>query len=49
MLSDEEREDRSDFFRAAGVGQIEVWTDEPYVDAIVKFFRVRERHGGRSA
>lgn len=47
LLGREERESRSELFRSAGVGQIEIWTDEPYVDAIVRFFRQRENRGGR--
>ena len=27
--------------------EIELWTDEPYVDAIVRYFRARERRRGR--
>ena len=43
VLARDEREARRDLFRSAGVGEIEVWTDEPYVDAIVRFFRAREK------
>jgi uncharacterized protein (DUF58 family) len=42
-----EREERSELFRSCGVGEIELWTDEPYVDAIVRFFRARERRRAR--
>ncbi len=42
-LGERQRRTRSESFRAAGVGHIEIWTDEPYVDAIVRFFRTRER------
>jgi uncharacterized protein (DUF58 family) len=47
LLGREERESRSELFRSAGVGQIEIWTDEPYVDAIIRFFRQRENRGSR--
>ena len=46
LLSEESREQREEMFRAAGVGEIQVWADEPYIDEIVKFFRARERAGG---
>jgi uncharacterized protein (DUF58 family) len=41
------RAERSELFRSCGVGQIELWTDESYVDSIVRYFRVRERRLGR--
>jgi uncharacterized protein (DUF58 family) len=46
-LCRQERAQRSELFRSCGVGEIELWTDEPYVDAIVRYFRVRERRLGR--
>ena len=46
-LSTEERVTRSELFRSCGVGEIELWTDESYVDAIVRYFRARERRQGR--
>jgi hypothetical protein len=39
----EVREQRQALFRAAGVGQLEILTDRPYLDDIVRFFRSRER------
>ena len=30
---------RRELLRSVGVGEIEIWTDEPYVDNIVRFFR----------
>lgn len=45
-LNDKDRRHRSDVFRQAGVGEIDVRTDASYVDPIVRFFRARER--GRS-
>jgi uncharacterized protein (DUF58 family) len=41
------RAERSELFRSCGVGEIELWADESYVDAIVRYFRVRERRLGR--
>ena len=38
---------RTELLRACKVGEIELWTDEPYVDAIVRYFRARERRRGR--
>lgn len=46
-LGGSERKARRALFRSAGVGEIEVWTDEPYVDAIVRFFRLRETQRAR--
>ncbi len=43
VLTGEERRRRHELFRSAGVGEIELWTDRPYVDEIVRFFRARER------
>jgi uncharacterized protein (DUF58 family) len=37
------RRRRSEMFRGAGVGEIELHTDRPYVEPIVRFFRSRER------
>jgi uncharacterized protein (DUF58 family) len=45
-LSKRDRERRSELLRSCGVGEIELWTDEPYVDAIVRYFRARERRAG---
>lgn len=39
----EERRRRRELFRSAQVGEVEIWTDRPYVDALVRFFRARER------
>jgi uncharacterized protein (DUF58 family) len=39
----ERRRRRSELFRGAGVGEIAVSTDRPYVEPIVRFFRSRER------
>jgi uncharacterized protein (DUF58 family) len=41
------RAERAELLRACRVGEIELWTDEPYVDAIVRYFRARERQRGR--
>jgi uncharacterized protein (DUF58 family) len=39
----EQYERRRELFLAAGVGQLELRTDRPYIDDIVRFFRARER------
>jgi uncharacterized protein (DUF58 family) len=41
------REARTALLRSCRVGEIELWTDEPYVDAIVRYFRARERRKAR--
>jgi uncharacterized protein (DUF58 family) len=46
-LGRRERAARSELLRSCGVGEIELWTDEPYVDAIVRYFRARERKRAR--
>ena len=43
VLTHKERQARSELFRAAGVGEIEIRTDGSYIDPIVRFFRKRER------
>lgn len=40
---EKEQEELSELLRAAGAGHIDLWTDRPYVDPIVRFFRSRER------
>jgi uncharacterized protein (DUF58 family) len=42
-----QRAERTELLRSCRVGEIELWTDEPYVDAIVRYFRARERQRGR--
>ena len=42
-----QRAQRTELLRSCRVGEIELWTDEPYVDAIVRYFRARERRRGR--
>ena len=46
VLAADGRTTRTDLFRSADVGEIPVRTDEPYIDAIVRFFRAREHKGG---
>ncbi len=46
-LGSRARSERSELFRSTGVGEIQVSTNEPYVDAIVRFFKARERARGR--
>jgi uncharacterized protein (DUF58 family) len=43
QLARQDRSSRSELFRAAGVGEVEIWTDRPYVDTLIRFFRSRER------
>jgi uncharacterized protein (DUF58 family) len=43
ILGNDERKSRSQVFRSADVGEINVRTDEPYVEPIVRFFRTRGR------
>ncbi|MED5464711.1 MAG: DUF58 domain-containing protein [Myxococcota bacterium] len=42
ILGHGSRAERSDAFRAGGIGEISLRTDEPYIDSIVRFFRSRE-------
>ncbi|HEX2465687.1 MAG TPA: DUF58 domain-containing protein [Thermoanaerobaculia bacterium] len=42
-----QRAERTELLRSCRVGEIELWTDEAYVDAIVRYFRARERRQGR--
>jgi hypothetical protein len=35
--------ERKKFFRSSGIDYIEFLTSEPYIDPIVKFFRMREK------
>ena len=42
ILSHTTRSARTDAFRASGIGEISLRTDEPYIDSIVRFFRNRE-------
>jgi uncharacterized protein (DUF58 family) len=44
LLSEDDRRDLSDMFRAAGAGEVRVRADDhSYVDALVKYFHARER------
>ncbi len=43
FLAGEDRHQRADLFRSAGVGEVSIWTDKPYVDTLIQFFRSRER------
>ncbi|MCB1057515.1 MAG: DUF58 domain-containing protein [Acidobacteria bacterium] len=44
LLTGQDRRDRSELFRAAGVGEVEVRADdEDYVDSLVRYFHTRER------
>ena len=46
-LAKADRQRRSELFRSCGMGEIDVWTDEPYIDAIVRYFRARESRRSR--
>ena len=44
ILSGDERRQRSDLFRSAGAGEVQVRADDPsYVDNLVRYFHQRER------
>lgn len=43
----EERRRRSELFRSCGVGEVDIWTHRSYVEAIVGYFRARERRQER--
>jgi uncharacterized protein (DUF58 family) len=44
ILGRDERRDRSDIFRAAGAGEVQIRADDPsWVDALVRYFHARER------
>ncbi|MBD3183930.1 DUF58 domain-containing protein [Candidatus Poribacteria bacterium] len=45
-LSEERVEARNTLFRSAGVDSIDINTDKPYVNELLKFFRMRERRFG---
>ena len=42
ILSHTNKAERSDKFRASGIGEISLQTDKPYIDSIIRFFRSRE-------
>ena len=43
LLADKKMRDRFDMFRSMGLDYIDIRTDTPYTDPIVKFFRMREK------
>jgi hypothetical protein len=43
LLSHKRMQDRFDLFRATGIDYIDIRTDVPYIDPIMKFFRMREK------
>ena len=43
VLSRRERDERTDLFRSAGVGEVQLWAEDSYVDALVRYFRAKER------
>lgn len=42
LLDRETRAHRRELFQSSGIGEVKIWADEPYVDALVRFFRSRE-------
>ena len=36
-------ERRTEQFRQAGVGEIQVWADRPWIEPLVRYMRARER------
>lgn len=46
ILSSEAARERSALLRSAGVGEIRIRTDQPYLEALVRYFRYREQHPG---
>ena len=43
LLARKRLKDRFDLFRASGIDAIDIRTDVPYIDPIMKFFRMREK------
>jgi len=43
LLSRKNLHDRFELFRSANIDYIDIRTDVPYIDPIMKFFRVREK------
>ena len=43
VLSDKQTQERDETFRSMGVDYMDIRTDQPYVEAILRFFRKRER------
>ncbi len=43
LLAREGHDELSSLLRSARVGEIRLWADEPYVDALVRYFHLRER------
>lgn len=43
LLSNQDIQQRHDMFRSMGVDLVEIHTDKPYVDPMLKFFRMREK------
>lgn len=46
VLAAEAARARSSLLRGAGVGEIRIRTDQPYLEALVRYFRYREQHPG---
>lgn len=43
LLAQKHLQDRFDLFRSAGISAIDIRTDRPYIDPIMKYFRMREK------
>ncbi len=43
LLARKRLQDRFDLFRSSGIDAIDIRTDVPYIDPIMKFFRMREK------
>jgi uncharacterized protein (DUF58 family) len=43
QLAEKNRQERQALFRSSGIDCIEVFTDRPFIDPIMKFFRMREK------
>ena len=42
-LAEKVRSERMTLFRSSGIDSIEIYTDRPFIDPIMKFFRMREK------
>ena len=43
ILSQKDIQNRTDYFRSIGIDTMDIRTDRPYVEALLRFFRMRER------
>ena len=42
-LARQDMERRTEQFRQAGVGEIQVWADRPWIEPLVRYMRAREQ------